>query len=134
MKSIVLSLAALCVLASPADAAQKKHRNHRTEKAVATGAAVGGVVGATVGAPVQGAAAGAAIGVAVAEMTKNNVKQYRGYRYWKGHYYRAGKRYAPAQMSSRRYLSRKYPGYVYWNGFYYRKNKRFSPAQMRGER
>ena len=132
MKSSVLSLAALCVLASPANAEQKKHPNHSTEKAV--GAAVGGVVGATVGAPVPGAAAGAAIGLAVAEITKNNVKQYRGYRYWKGHYYRAGKRYTRAQMASKSHWSRKYPGYVYWHGFYYRDKKRFTPAQMRGER
>jgi hypothetical protein len=133
MKSIALFLAALCVLASPADAA-KKHRNHRPEKAVATGATVGGVVGAAVGAPVQGAAAGAAIGAAVAKITKNTVKQYRGYRYWKGNYYRAGKRYTPTQMSSRSYWSPKYPGYIYWHGFYYRDHKRFSPAQMRGAR
>ena len=133
MRSIVLSLAALCVLASPADAA-KKHRNHHPKKVVATGAAVGGVLGVAVGAPVQGAAAGAAVGAALAKMTRNNVKQYRGYRYWKGHYYRGGKRYTPAQMSRNSYWSQKYPGYVYWHGFYYRDNKRFSPAQMRRER
>lgn len=134
MKSIVLPLAALCILSSPADATQKKHRDHRSHKAVATAAAVGGVVGAAVGAPVQGAAAGAAIGAALAKITKNSAKHYAGYRYWKGHYYRAGKRYTPSQMASKSYWSPKYPGYIYWHGFYYRDNKRFSPAQMRGKR
>jgi hypothetical protein len=133
MKTIVLSLAALCVLASHADAAQKKHRNHRTKKAVAA-AVVGGVVGVTVGAPAQGAAAGAAVAAALAKIGKNNVKHYRGYRYWRGHYYRAGKRFTPAQMAGRSYWSPKYPGYIYWHGYYYRDNKRFSPAQMRRER